>query len=98
MSRKKRQKREFGKKQAKAYKSLQKIAREGGRNVHILVAVAYGRGVILKETYGKMNGSYFANFIHTHFNINFAKTGPKFNQRIIFLMDNDPSQTSTIAM
>ena len=66
----------------------------GGRRLHVLVAIAYGKGVILKEIYEKMNGTFFAQFIREHFNSCFAKDGPKRNGKRLFLMDNDPSQTS----
>lgn len=69
----------------------------GGRRVHLLVAIAYGKGVIFVEEYEKMNGTYFANFIQRNMNIIFAKAGPKFNGQRLFLMDNDPSQNSVKA-
>ena len=69
----------------------------GGRRLHLIVAVAYGKGVILKVPYVKMTGQIFAQFIREHFNITFAKAGPKRNARRLFTMDNDPSQTSKAA-
>ena len=63
----------------------------GGRRLHLLVATALGKGVILKVPHGKMTGSFFANFIRGHFNIPFVKAGPKANGRRLFLVDNDPS-------
>ena len=69
----------------------------GGRRIHVLVAIAYGKGVILKVAYEKMNGEYFGQFIRTHFNITFARAGPKMNGRRLFVMDNDPSQRSKSA-
>lgn len=69
----------------------------GGRRLHLIVAIAYGKGVVLKEDYEKMNGSFFANFIRDHFNIAFARAGPKRNGQRLFLMDNDPSQRSMAA-
>ena len=44
---------------------------------HLIVAIAYGKGVVLKEVYEKMDGQFFAQFIRTHFNIAFARSGPK---------------------
>ena len=35
----------------------------GGRRLHLTVAIAYGKGVVLKEAYEKMNGRFFAQFI-----------------------------------
>ena len=69
-----------------------------GRRVHVMVAVAYGKGVILREIYEHMNGTFFADFIKKHFNICFARAGSKQNGRRLFIMDNDPSQSSKVAM
>ena len=49
----------------------------GGRRLHVIVAIAYGKGVILKVPYAKMTGEFFARFIREHFNLTFAKAGPK---------------------
>ena len=40
---------------------------------------------------------FFAQFIRDHFNLTFAKAGPKRNGRRLFIMDNDPSQRSKAA-
>ena len=32
-----------------------------GRRLHVIVAIAYGKGMVLKETYEKMNGAFFAS-------------------------------------
>ena len=69
----------------------------GGRRLHILVAIAYGKGVILAVPFQKMDGTFFAEFIRDHFNIAFARAGPKQNGRKLFVMDNDPSQKSKCA-
>ena len=69
----------------------------GGRRLHVLVAIAYKKGVILAVPYGNMNGTFFAQFIRTHFNIAFGRARPKQNGRRPFVMDNDPSQRSTPA-
>lgn len=69
----------------------------GGRRLHLMVAIAFGKGVILKEPYEKMNGAFFAKFIREKFNIAFARAGPKRNGRRLFVMDNDPSQRSKAA-
>ena len=74
---------------AKANKSL-----AGRKCLHIIVAVAWWRGVILMEDYEKMDGTFFAQFIRNHFNLCFGKAGPKAYGRRLFLIDNDPSQTS----
>lgn len=69
----------------------------GGRRVHVMVAIAYGKGVILAEPYEKMNGPFFSAFIKRHFNLCFAKAGPKKHRKRLFIMDNDPSQSSKAA-
>lgn len=66
----------------------------GGRRLHLLVAIAHGKGMILKEPYEKMNGRFFSQFIKDHFNLCFAAAGPKRNRQRLFVMDNDPSQNS----
>lgn len=70
----------------------------GGRRLHLMVAVAHGKGVILCEPYEKLNGEFFANFIQAHFKLTLAKAGPKVNGQRLLVMDNDPSQTSRRAM
>lgn len=70
----------------------------GGRRIHMLVAIAYGKGVIVAEQYEKMNGEYFSQFVKNRMNLLFAKSGPKYNGKRVFLMDNDPSQNSTRAL
>ena len=62
--------------------------------MHVLVAIAYGKGIILTVPYEKMHGSFFTQFIRSHFNIVFGQAGLKRNARQLFVMDNDPSQTS----
>ena len=69
----------------------------GGPRLHLIVAITYGKGVVLKEVYEKMDGQFFAQFIRTHFNIAFARSGPKRHGRRLFIMDNDPSQRSKVA-
>ena len=70
----------------------------GGRRVHMIVAIAYGKGVVLRVPYTKMDGPFFAQFIKDHFRIAFARAGPKHRSRRIFIMDNCPCQTSKVAM
>ena len=70
----------------------------GGRRFHLMVALAYGKRVVLCQPYEKLNGCFFAQFIRQHFNITFAKAGPKAQSKRIFVLDNDPSQTSKKAM
>lgn len=75
---------------------LERLA--GGKRLHVMVAIAYGKGVILKEPYDKLNGQFFANFIRQHFNLCFGRAGPKRDGKRLFVMDNDPSQVSKLAM
>ena len=49
----------------------------GGRRLHVLVAIAHGKGVVLREPYEKMNGNFFSEFIKEQFNTTFARAGPK---------------------
>ena len=44
----------------------------GGPQMHLLVAITTGKGVVLEEVYEKMDGQFFTQFIWTHFNIAFA--------------------------
>ena len=70
----------------------------GGRRLHLMVAVAHGKGIILKESYEKMSGEFFSAFIRSRFNITFAKAGPKANGARLFVIDNEPCQTSKKAL
>ena len=36
----------------------------GGRRLHVIVAIAAGKGVILSVPYEKMTGHFFADFMH----------------------------------
>lgn len=58
--------------------------------------LAYGKGVVCAKPYEKTSGPYFARFIRRHFPILFDIAG-KEEDRKLFVMDNDPSQTSAIA-
>ena len=66
----------------------------GGRRLHLMAAIAHGKGIIMTEPYEKMSGDYFASFIRRRFNITFAKAGEKENLSRRFIMDIDPCQTS----
>ena len=71
----------------------------GGRRLHLLVAIAYGKGVICAETYERMDdGPYFARFIRRQFPTLIDITGKQSNNTPkLFVMDNDLSQTSAVA-
>ena len=66
--------------------------------LHVMVAMAYRHGVIVREPYEKLNEKFFANFVREHFNLCFGRAGPKRNRSREFVMDNDSSQTSKAAM
>ena len=68
-----------------------------GSRLHLIVAIANGKGVVLKEVYEKMDGQFFGQFIRTNFNITFARSEPKRHGQRLFIMDNDPSQRSKVA-
>ena len=67
----------------------------GGRVVEFMVAVSYGKGVILCEQYKTLNGRYFQSLVEREFPRMFTivdKEGRRF-----FLQDDDPSQNSDLA-
>ena len=49
----------------------------GGRRLHLIVAIAYGRSVTCSEPYERMSGEYFARFIRRNFPILFEITEKK---------------------
>ena len=59
--------------------------------------ISYGHGVICAEPYEKMPGEYFARFIGRKFPNLFEIAGKGEKDSLLFLMDNDPSQTSAKA-
>ena len=71
-------------------------AGHGGRTAHFMVAITYGKGVILCQHYEKLSGKYFASLIEESFQGVFARScNPEGN---MFLQDGDPSQNSKVAM
>ena len=70
----------------------------GGRRLHLMVAVAYGKGVILRKPYEKMDGRFFARFVKENLNLCFPKAGPRCGRQRIFVMDNCPCQNSKVAL
>ena len=70
----------------------------GGKRLHLIVVISYGRGVILAEPYEKMSADFFAEFIRRHFPNLFEIAEKGESDQKIFVMDNDPSQTSSKAM
>ena len=69
----------------------------GGKRLHVMVSIAYNKGVILCEPYGKMSGKFFASFIRQYFDLCFGRAGSKRDGKRLFVMDNDPSQISKVA-
>ena len=70
----------------------------GGKRLHFIVVISYGRGVILAEPYEKMTADFFTEFIRRYFPNLFEVAEKGESDRKIFVMDNDPSQTSRKAM
>ena len=66
----------------------------GGRRIHFIVAISHGKGVILIDPYEKMDAKYFGKFVREKLNACFARAGPRNDGKRMFVMDNDPSQTS----
>ena len=67
----------------------------GGRVAKFMVALSYGKGVVLCEQYETLNGQYFKSLIEQEFPRMFRvcnKARPK-----LFTQDNDPSQNSALA-
>ena len=67
----------------------------GGKVLKLIVAITYGEGVILCESYDHLTGNFFANFIEKHFNTAFIKANK--NGSRLWLQDGDPSQNSAAA-
>ena len=63
----------------------------GGRYAKFVVAISYGKGVIICEPHEEMNGRYFANFIDTNFPQMFDNAE---KDSTTFVQDGDPSQNS----
>jgi len=66
----------------------------GGRYVRLIVAISYGKGIIVCEPYKKMSGGYFASFIRRYFEDMFLDSG---KDSSTWVQDGDPSQNSRAA-
>ena len=67
----------------------------GGRVAKFMIALSYGKGVVLCQQYETLNGEYFKSLIEREFPRMFRicdKARPK-----LFMQDNDPSQNSALA-
>lgn len=67
----------------------------GGKLVHYIVCISYGKGVIACEKYEKMTGAFFASFIREHLRDIFSRSHTPTGN--LFLQDGDPSQNSKAA-
>ena len=71
----------------------------GGKRIHFLVGISSGCGVVLLEEYTKMDGHYFAKFVQNTLHKKLMELAElKGREELIFVMDNDPSQTSRVAL
>ena len=69
-----------------------------GRRCHVMVGVAFSSGVIIAEEYDKMNGPWFAKFAETTLQQALLECAVlKNKEKLLFVMDNDPSQNSRVA-
>lgn len=70
--------------------------KEGKKNANFMVAVSYGKGVVLcKQYFGTITGGKFAKIIRTEFNEAFAASCNPDDK--VFLQDGCPRQNSAIA-
>ena len=70
--------------------------KEGGVNVNFMVAISYGKGVVLCEQYdGPITGKKFAAIVKSSFSKAFKKSSNQKGKR--FLMDGCPRHNSMIA-
>lgn len=69
----------------------------GGKRLHIMVGIAYNKGVIIAQPYEHMSGDYFAQFVYTNLHETFLQMETD-QLPYKFIMDNDPSQTSKVSL
>ena len=67
----------------------------GSTLAKFFVAITYGEGVILCESYDHLTGTFLAKFIEEHFNSIFVEANK--NGSRLWLQDGDPSQNSSDA-
>ncbi len=68
----------------------------GGSVLKLMVAISYGKGVLVCKPYSKMDGKTFAEFIDNNFPSMFRAAGRR-SRRRLFVQDNDPCQNSSAA-
>lgn len=66
----------------------------GGNYVRLIVAISYGKGIVVCEPYQRMCGDYFASFIRNNFEDMFDDAG---KDSCTWIQDGDPSQNSKAA-
>ena len=70
----------------------------GGHTLHLLVGVSSLPGVFVAEEYEKMNAQWFAKFVHETLDSTLRECAAiKKKEKLLFVMDNDPSQRSKLA-
>ena len=70
----------------------------GGRSLHLLVGISHSTGVVLAVEYEKMNGPWFAKFVQgTLQKVLMDCAVLKRKEKLLLVMDNDPSQRSMVA-
>ena len=71
----------------------------GARRIHFQGGISSGCGVVLVEEYAKMQGHYSANFVQNTLHSKLLELAEmKGREELIFVMDNDPCQTSKVAL
>ena len=94
--------------QGKVYRQKNKglkIASRGSKNlpgrkrIHFLVGISAGFCLSLIEENTKMEGHYFAKFVQKTLHRKLLELADmKGREKLVFVMDNDPSQTSKVAL
>lgn len=67
----------------------------GGKRLHVLAAISYGKGDVLREAYETMKSSFFATFVREKFPRCFVRAGR--GKLRLFVMDNESCQVSKAA-
>lgn len=67
----------------------------GGKVAKFIVAISFGKGVLVCKRYETMNANFFASFIDQNFNNMFVRSGKGLSR--MWLQDGDPSQNSKSA-
>ena len=62
-----------------------------------MVAISYGKPVLVAEPFIKMNGQYFESFIDNNFTVLFQRANNNDSRYRLWIQDGDPSQNSARA-